>query len=361
MKLRTRGRAALGALAIVLISASMPAGAGVIPDEVDFVDDYVDLYDEENREADTPGLGIGWAIARLDVADVALSNLVDRGELRANTGDIRTTVTTVGQPYSELMFNPHRMFNDVVPPWNPKRRGLNSDPEQGTYRAVLEHPQVPDVEGLLGIGRYYVQSNAKGSFAEVGSASGWMRAKRFGLVSDMGDKGLVSAVTNEAAGAKVALTVEDFQINLNDVFQQEAVELPLGMTLDIATAVSLPGGHTAQKAYERLKEFEQELGVLNGLAEDLAFLRAELEPYAAAMPGYAEAEAAVEAAEAQLAEARATAKAAAEEVVRLVAENEALNTAINSVNTMLAAVTQDIAMLQGHIDALNTQIADTVE
>jgi len=356
--MRTRGRVVLGTLAIVLITASLPAGAGVVPDEVKFVDDHVDLYAEELRNDALPGRGLGFATAGIDVASVNLTNVggaLDNRNIAHSSGDIRTTVDSASR-VAELMFNPHESLNAYVPPWNPASRGLDDDGEQGTYRAELNHPKVQEVKGLLGIGHYYVRSNTKGSYAELDGASGWLQANRFGLVSDMGNKGLLSQVTRNGAAARTAVTIEDFQINLNDIFEAARVELPLGLTLNIATSVALPGGETAQKAYERLLLAEQRLKVLNTALGELDAVRTDLEPLMAAIPGYDAAKAEVTRLEAAVWAARDAAKKAAADLLAAVGSQQTLNAAIASANTMLGAITRDIATMQSYVDQTNAAL-----
>lgn len=356
--MRTRGRVVLGTLAIVLITASLPAGAGVIPDEVKPLNDYANLYAEELRNDALPGQGLGFATAGLDVAAVNLTDVggpVARRDLDHSSGDIRATVDTTAR-VSELVFNPHSSLNQYIPPWNPTSRGVQDEGEQGTYRAELDHPEIEEIKGLLGIGHYYVRSHAKGSYAELDGASGWLQANRFGLVSDMGNKGLLSEVTRLGAAARTAVTVEDFQINLNDIFDAARVELPLGLTLNIATSVALPGGETAQKAYERLLLAEQRLKVLNTALGELDAVRTDLEPLMAAIPGYDAAKAEVTRLEAVVWAARDTAKKAAADLLAAVGSQQTLNAAIEAANTMLGAITRDIATMQSYVDTTNATL-----
>jgi hypothetical protein len=216
------------------------------------------------------GDGIGQALTVLELASVTLDRLPAQGALSADAGRLVAESRTAGELLSRVMADGLRVGADESAAWSRSAGGDDAAAQEGGKQFDLPSASMTPMRGKMALHDYSVDAKAlTGAHARLGLLSATLSSPRYGVRTDLGERGLSTGVDGDAGHARAAYTVRGIRVDLGAVLPFDgAAPLPLGVALDLARVLDIPLGPQAGDAAARLRRLAERFTDLEGATGD---------------------------------------------------------------------------------------------
>lgn len=304
-------------------------------------------------------VGTGKTSTNVDLVEVSLTNVPRLGTLRANLGVASSEATTQGTPAASVLLDAVRVGNQIV-------SAHKASSSEGESSKSVEIPiGVAGIGGHLTVADMSAEATADSATALLNALSGTIDVGPLGFDAQIGDNGIMSTVTPDAASSRAGASFGPIELRLGDLLPAEVMgALPLSALLDLVDqlGIALPVDVSDQVQVIRdlisvLEEVETKIRELDAARDDLDELVSDNAAVQAAQDAVDEAQAAVDAAQAQLAQAEAAYAAALSALETAQSDASAAQQQLTDATNQVSSMNAQMAQLQEHKATLESQLA----
>ena len=202
--------------------------------------------------------GEGAVDTRLQLLSLALTDLPGVGDLDGSIGTLTSRAGTVDTRSASLLLEGLRAGDTAVPVWEASSA---EGPASGSVDVPIE---APGVTGGVSLVDYLAEADPD-VLAQVSALTGELQAGPLGLAASLGDRGIVSQVTSDAATGVTELSVDGLRLGVGDLLPEGLLdELPLGLLLDLLDELPIDLDADLEAALDLLDEL---LADLDGIVD----------------------------------------------------------------------------------------------